>query len=391
MARNLPEVELGTSFSGTGGINTPLQGAGSAGISVAGGDQGSLVPRIGELCLSKKALSGCAIRKLKKAKANSSEAGTGDIQQPGTAGLTKQLETPTETPKRPRSEGSTPSEMVRPPKRPRDWKGPGNYKEALTNIKVAIFKDTFPEDKVTVNDQDCILEELGKMLRRTPTGELPHLKSYRLEGGALIYTCADQQSSQRLIRAIDNHRLGSRARLKATDARNLPKPIKMALRVRDKVAQTQDELLRWIQHLNPGLHTENWRVLGRQSEPMGQILFLHIDQDSLRTIQKTGYKIFMGLSQGIVKVLKDPEMQREGGVPSIASSGSASEGEEDGTPSPSRGRGEEDVREGAPPSIKPPASEPGTLKAIGSESMETVKEDGMETDPPPLEKEQNTD
>jgi hypothetical protein len=113
------------------------------------------------------------------------------------------------------------------------------------------------------------------------------------------------------------------------DARNLPKPINVAHRVRDKVAQTQDELLRWIQNLNPGLHTENWRVLGRQSEPKGQRFFLHIDRDSLETIQKTGYKIFTGLSQGIVKVLKDPEIQKEGGVPSIASSGSASEGEGD--------------------------------------------------------------
>jgi hypothetical protein len=115
-------------------------------------------------------LSGCARRKLKKAKAKSSEAETGGIQQPGIPSLTKQSKTSTETPKRPRSEGSTPSETVRPPKRPRDWKGPGNYKEELTNIRVAIFKDTFPEDKVTENDQDCILEELGKMLRRTRIG-----------------------------------------------------------------------------------------------------------------------------------------------------------------------------------------------------------------------------
>jgi hypothetical protein len=162
---------------------------------------------------------------------------------------------------------------------------------------------------VTINDQDCILAELGKVLRRTPLGELPHLKSYRLEGGALIYTFADQQSGQWLIRAIDVHRLGSGARLKATDARSLPNPIKVALRVRDNVAQIQDELLSWIQHLNPGLHTENWRVLGRQSEPKGQRLFLHIDRDSLGIIEKTGYKIFTELSQDVVKVLKDPETQ----------------------------------------------------------------------------------
>jgi hypothetical protein len=50
--------------------------------------------------------------------------------------------------------------------------------------------------------------------------------------------------------------LGSGARLKATDARNLPKPVKMALRTNDKVAKGSDELLKWIKDLKPGLHTE---------------------------------------------------------------------------------------------------------------------------------------
>jgi hypothetical protein len=59
----------------------------------------------------------------------------------------------------------------------------------------------------------------------------------------------------------------------------------VALRVRDNVAQTQDDLLKWINNLNPGLHMENWSVLDRQSEPKGQRLFLHIDRDFLATIQ----------------------------------------------------------------------------------------------------------
>jgi hypothetical protein len=78
-------------------------------------------------------------------------------------------------------------------------------------------------------------------LRRAQIGELPDLKFYRLEGGALIYTCADQQSGQWLIKVIDNHRLKSGARLKATDTKNLPKPVKLALRIGDKVAQNQEE------------------------------------------------------------------------------------------------------------------------------------------------------
>jgi hypothetical protein len=43
-------------------------------------------------------------------------------------------------------EGNTPTETVRAPKRPRDDKGPGTYKEALTSFKVAIFRETYPED-----------------------------------------------------------------------------------------------------------------------------------------------------------------------------------------------------------------------------------------------------
>jgi hypothetical protein len=122
-----------------------------------------------------------------------------------------------------------------------------------------------------------------------------------LEGGALIYICANQQSGQRL-KAIDNHRLGTGARLKVTDARNLLKPVTIALRTRDKTAQTQDELLTWFKNLNPGLNTEHWKVLHRQSEPKGQRLILHIDQDSLVTIKSTGYKIFTGLSQETVSL-----------------------------------------------------------------------------------------
>jgi hypothetical protein len=32
--------------------------------------------------------------------------------------------------------------MIKAPKRPRDLKGPGTYAEALTNVKIAIFKET---------------------------------------------------------------------------------------------------------------------------------------------------------------------------------------------------------------------------------------------------------
>jgi hypothetical protein len=61
----------------------------------------------------------------------------------------------------------------------------------------------------------------------------------------------------------------------------------VVLRVRDKVAQTQAELLKWMKNLNPGLYTENWRILDKQSEPKGQRLILNIDLVSFLAIKRT--------------------------------------------------------------------------------------------------------
>jgi hypothetical protein len=93
VVRNLPEVKTGTSLSGESVTLTPLQGASISGLLAAGGEPGHLVSVVGGIRLVKKALSGCARWKLKKAKARASEAETGGIQQPGNASVPKQGET----------------------------------------------------------------------------------------------------------------------------------------------------------------------------------------------------------------------------------------------------------------------------------------------------------
>jgi hypothetical protein len=107
-----------------------------------------------------------------------------------------------------------------------------------------------------------MLEELGSVFHSTPIGELLHLKSYRLVEGTLIYVCIDQQSGHWLIRLTENHRLESGSnKERATDAKNLLKTNKVVLRTWEKAARSQEELLKWIKHLNPGLHTEHWGIL----------------------------------------------------------------------------------------------------------------------------------
>jgi hypothetical protein len=152
-----------------------------------------------------------------------------------------------------------------------------------------------------------VLAKVGELLRETPDGGRPLLRSYRLDEGTIFYACADQRSVDWLITAIHGFQIREGVRLKAIDAKHLPKPVKMALRTKDKVATGPEELLKWIKSLNPGLHTENWRVLDSKDEPIGRRLILLVDQDSAKIIKGTGNKIFTGLSEGIFKVLSDPE------------------------------------------------------------------------------------
>jgi hypothetical protein len=115
--RNLPEVTSRPPY-GESTVLTPLQGASSSSIPAEGEGLRHLASGVGRLHLAKTKLSGCAEQKLKKARA--SQAGTGGTQQLGNGGMPKQGETLTGASKRPRCEGSTPTERVSPLKRTTD-------------------------------------------------------------------------------------------------------------------------------------------------------------------------------------------------------------------------------------------------------------------------------
>lgn len=75
-----------------------------------------------------------------------------------------------------------------------------NSRKDLTKIKVAIIKKNYPEVKLTWNEQDLILKELGRIFQRILNRKLPNMRSSRVER----HVCADQWSGQWLITAIDN-------------------------------------------------------------------------------------------------------------------------------------------------------------------------------------------
>jgi hypothetical protein len=116
----------------------------------------------------------------------------------------------------------------------------------LTNVKIAILKENYPEDKLSGEEQDLIMAETAGAFLSTPRERRLRIRSYRLESGTLIYVCTEQQSGHWLIEAINGHRLREGTMLKAIDTKDLLRPVKMALRTRDKQSKDTEELLRWI-------------------------------------------------------------------------------------------------------------------------------------------------
>jgi hypothetical protein len=152
----------------------------------------------------------------------------------------------------------------------------------------------------------------------------------------------------------------------------------VALRVRENIAHTQDVLLQWVESLNPGLNAEHWKVLGKQSETKDQRLIMHIDRDFLATIRSTGNKIFTGLSQGTVRVLKDTETPTTEMMLDATSLKSASEEDGDDTTSSLVGR---------PRVVESPSTDQGSpIMETQSEEGKLTREERMETDSPPKDK-----
>jgi hypothetical protein len=81
----------------------------------------------------------------------------------------------------------------------------------------------------------------------------------------------------------------------------------MALRIWDEVFTGPEQLLQWIKSLNPGLHTETWKVLDSKDEITGRQLILLVNQDLANAIKKTSYNIYTGLSEGNYNALGDYE------------------------------------------------------------------------------------
>jgi len=59
--------------------------------------------------------------------------------------------------------------------------------------------------------------------------------TFNLLGNTLVYTCTDQQTCQQLVKVPNKHRIKRETLFRVNDARDLPKPVKMAFKILDMI------------------------------------------------------------------------------------------------------------------------------------------------------------
>lgn len=263
---------------------------------------------INRLHLGSKRLSGAERKRRRREREAMLRAGS--TAHPGPSSLPTGVVSGAEpkTPKRTRSSTATPpSAGTQPVKRPKGIVPEVSYSEALATFKMAIVGTSYPDDKLIESDIGHIQAAILRGLDGAQSGEpLPLLRTFSLQDGALIYYCEDQNSCLWLQKCLNGTTIRDNFVLKVMDAKELPKPVKVAFRTRDLTTSDPKVLLRRVQLLNQGLCTEHWKVVNKQTDPTGQRLILLIDQESAAKISEKGLTAYTGVDKGQFKILLDP-------------------------------------------------------------------------------------
>ena len=271
-------------------------------------DMGINASKLNRLHLDKPKLSGAARRRLKKARSRG-EGTEGFMQSgPSSHASTSAPQTGPGTSKRTRTSSETPpSAKAKPTKRPRGTEPGVSFREALASPKMAIIKTSYPEDKLTESDIQYVQEVILRKIDEAQSSEsLPLLRTFSLQDGALIYYCENQDTCNWLQKNLDGVEIKDKSILKVVEAKDLPKPVKVAFRTRDLKTSDPKVLLRRMQLLNKGLQTEHWKVVDRQPDPKGQRLILLMDKKSAELITSLGLAAYTGVDRGQFKILSDP-------------------------------------------------------------------------------------
>lgn len=229
----------------------------------------------------------------------------------------------------------------------------GSFADVAACEKVAIVPAQFPAKRTLSEHLGAIQGAMLELLADAPD-PLPRVTLGNIVGGALHAQCQGKESSTWLSTAIEGVEIAG-LRFRVMDAKDLPKPVKMAWKTKIVGGHDLKLLLRVLQRFNPLLHTDEWKVVDTVVSDAGTRRIILMDRVSADVIKAAGYQLHTGVDLSAFKLLEDAE--REKGLEGAATN-------------PSEGKGKGEVAQAPAVEATPKALAPVELPSGSSEGKE---------------------
>lgn len=179
-----------------------------------------------------------------------------------------------------------------------------SFKDAVAAVKLAVVTVKYPEEYLKAEDLMPIQALITEKLEEAPDPLPVLIVAPAVVAGAVHVTCDNSEGASWLRGAIHNVELGS-LKLKVMDAKDLPKPVKMAWKSRNLTLQDSARAIRLLQRLNPALRTDDWKVVNVLTEQTGIRRIVLMDRVSAGVIKAAGYYLPGGIERCSFKLLEE--------------------------------------------------------------------------------------
>lgn len=208
------------------------------------------------------------------------------------------------TTKRSRSDGSTPP-AKNPAKRHRTEKDTVSFSEKLTSIRVAVILESYPDQVFAETDLMEFQNKLLDEMRPLPSGTGPQFRGCKVEGGAILLTCAEKHTQSWLQDCVAKMNLWKGEKLVMGLAKEILQTTKIITKLPPLFNNNkEEEVFKRLEMQNPMLSTSDWRILNTKMESSGKTIVVSVNKSGLSRLKESSMKLFLGFGQITLSVLE---------------------------------------------------------------------------------------
>lgn len=179
-----------------------------------------------------------------------------------------------------------------------------SYGQAVSGIKVGILHLEHPTASITTKQMESLQYAIMAAVEDIPEGgPQVQFQSCTFRPGWLQVTCVNQESVSWLTGVVNTLQPWDGASLKCVSGDQLPKPHICVAYIPDEGSRrlTSEQVLTRLRKMNHGLFTLEWTVLHKEITGPGQTWTFAIDDRSMATLERIGFKPYLGFGQVVFR------------------------------------------------------------------------------------------